>query len=97
MRMLLRVTIPVEKGNQAVQDGTLQRVLEGAMNKIRPEAAYFSTMGTGKRASFFVFDMADPSQIPAITEPILQGLDAEVEFCPVMNLDDLMRGLQGLG
>jgi ABC-type thiamin/hydroxymethylpyrimidine transport system permease subunit len=50
------------------------------------------TMG-GKRTSLIVFDLADPSQIPVIAEPLFQGLDAEIEFAPVMNQEDLMNGL----
>jgi hypothetical protein len=42
-----------------------------------------------------VFDMTDPAQIPRIAEPLLQQLEAEIDFTPVMNLDDLRRALSG--
>lgn len=96
MRTLIQITIPAEKGNQAVQDGSLQRVLENVLGRIRPEAAYFGTLGTGKRSAFFVFDLADTAQIPTISEPFFTALDAEIDFCPVMNQEDLMRGLKEL-
>jgi hypothetical protein len=41
MRMMLKFTLPVEKGNAAFRDGSLARVLESIMNKLKPEAAYF--------------------------------------------------------
>ena len=38
--------------------------------------------------------MHDSSDIPAIVEPLFMGLDAEVELLPVMNTDDLRKGLK---
>lgn len=96
MRMMLKVSIPVAKGNQAITDGTLARVLQNMMGTIKPEAAY-SFAVDGKRGGVYVFDLSDPSQIPAIAEPLFQELDAAVEFVPVMNMDDLMKGLTAAG
>ncbi len=92
MRTLLKFTLPVAKGNQAVRDGTLGRVLENVLGSLNPEAAYFFAPD-GKRGGFIVFDMTDPSQIPVIAEPLFQELEAELEFYPVMNLEDLTKGL----
>jgi len=39
------------------------------------------------------FDMRDASDIPAIVEPLFMGLNALVEILPVMNGDDLKKGL----
>ncbi len=96
MRMLLTLSLPVAKGNAAIADGTLARVIENAMGKIKPEAAYFGTTG-GKRGGFIVFDLTDPSQIPAIAEPFFQELEAEVTFAPVMSVEDLQKGLAAAG
>ena len=63
MRTLLKVSVPVVRGNQAITDGTLARVLQDVLGKIRPEAVYFTTVD-GKRGGFIVFDLTDPSQIP---------------------------------
>ena len=41
-----------------------------------------------------VFDMADPTQIPQIAEPLFLNLEAAVEFVPVMNADDLKTALE---
>ncbi len=96
MRMLLKISIPVVKGNQALQDGTLARVLGNSMGTIKPEAVYFFSEN-GKRGGFMVFDMTDPSQIPVLTEPLFQELEAEVELYPVMNQEDLTKGLTEVG
>jgi hypothetical protein len=43
----------------------------------------------GQRGAYVVLDMADASQIPAIAEQIFMWLNADVEFLPVMTLEDL--------
>ena len=37
--------------------------------------------------------MPDVSQIPPIVEPLFLGMNAEVRLLPVMNLEDLQKGL----
>jgi len=69
--------------------GELARQL---MDSTKPEAAYFGTEN-GRRTGYLVFDMVDSAQIPVIAEPLFQRMDATVEFIPVMNADDLQRGL----
>jgi hypothetical protein len=43
--MMLRFTVPVEKGNHAYKDSSLGKTLETVMNKLKPEAAYFAPHG----------------------------------------------------
>jgi len=43
-----------------------------------------------------VFDLEDPSQIPSIVEPMFSKLNATVEMFPVMNREDLQKGLEQL-
>jgi hypothetical protein len=93
MRTLLRVTIPAESGNKAVQDGTIQKVMADTMERLRPEAAYFLAE-QGKRSAMFVIDLKDSSDIPSIAEPFFAGFNAAVEFTPVMNAEDLKKGLE---
>ncbi len=93
MRMMLRWTVPVERGNATIKDGSLARTLGTLMEELKPEAAYFWPED-GKRAGMMVFDMADPTQIPQIAEPLFLNLDAPVEFLPVMNADDLKTALE---
>ena len=66
--------------------------LEDYMNKVKPEAAYFFE-ADGNRVMAFVTDMQSADQIPALAEPLFQGMDANVEFHPVMNFDELKKGL----
>lgn len=95
MRMMMKLTIPAAKGSQAIQDGSMARVLQTSLGQLKPEAAYFFPSG-GKRGGLVVFDLADPSQIPAISEPLFQSLDAELEITPVMTVEDLQKGLAAM-
>lgn len=92
MRMLLKATIPTELGNRAIKDGSFAKVMEATMAKLKPEAAYF-VAERGRRCALFFFDMRDASDIPGIAEPLFVGLHAEIELVPVMNADDLKKGL----
>jgi len=93
MRTMLKVTMEVNAGNKAIKSGTLPKIMQGLMEDLKPEAAYFTTNG-GKRAAFIFFDMKDSSQIPPIAERFFMELNAEVEFLPVMNGEDLKKGLE---
>ena len=92
MRMLLKATIPTELGNRAIKDGSFAKLMEATMAKLKPEAAYF-VAERGRRCALFFFDMRDASDIPGIAEPLFVGLHGEIEFIPVMNADDLKKGL----
>lgn len=92
MRMLLKVTVPVEKGNQTIADGSLPRKMQAILGDLKPEAAYFVSMD-GRRTGLIFFDLADASHIPAVVEPFCMAFDAEVVLYPVMNAEDLSKGL----
>lgn len=92
MRMMLKVTMQVEAGNVAIKDGSLPRALQALMEQVKPEAAYFYP-GDGKRTALVVFDMKEPSDIPAIVEPLFQAMNAAISLTPVMNAEDLQKGL----
>ena len=36
MRMMLKIVIPTETGNQAIKDGSLHKIFETAMSKLKP-------------------------------------------------------------
>jgi hypothetical protein len=95
MRMMLRFTVPVERGNEAIKDGTLSRTFQSLMDELEPEAAYFYAE-KGERAGMMVFQMADQTKIPQIVEPLFLALNASVEFQPVMNQHDLKAALEKL-
>ena len=91
MRTMLRIWIPMERGNQAFRDGSITKTVESFMERYKPEAAYFFP-DQGRRSAMFIFDLPDPSHIVVAVEQFFLGLDAEVSLTPVMNADDLQSG-----
>ena len=96
MRVLLKVSMNTEKANEAIGNGTLPKLIEATLEQIRPEAAYF-TAEDGERTAYLVFDMQDSSQMPVISEPFFMNLGAKVSYTPVMNYEDVQKGLSQLG
>jgi hypothetical protein len=90
MRFLLKVNIPVESGNAAVQTGRLGPVIESILSEIKTEAVYF-TDDNGQRAGFIFLEIQDASQIPAIAEPWFLAFNASIELHPVMTPEDLKK------
>ena len=60
--------------------------------KVKPEAAYFLP-NDGHRTATFIVDMQSSSQVPALVEPLFQWMGANVDVIPVMNFDDLKKGI----
>lgn len=95
MRTLMKVTMDVVASNKAIMDGSLPKMMQATIEKLKPEASYFTAMD-GCRTCFLVFDLKDPSEIPGICEPFFMSMNAKVELSPVMNADDLKKGLDSL-
>ena len=92
MRMMMKFTTPVEKGNEAIKDGSLANTIEALMAKMKPEAVYFGAWN-GVRSGMMFFDLTDASQLVEFAEPLFLNVNATVEIVPVMTVDDLRKGL----
>lgn len=97
MRMLLRVSIPVEAGNAAARSGTLGSTVEKIVADLKPEAAYFFADDNGQRSCSIVFDLKDPSEIPGVAEPWFLAFNAKVSLRPIMNPQDLAKAGPAIG
>ncbi len=95
MRMMLQVQIDAVDGSEALESGDMQNAIRAFSEKFKPEATYF-TIYDGMRTAFFVFDMKDSSQMPAIGEEFF-ALGADVHLTPAMTADDLTKGLEVAG
>ena len=83
----------VEASNAAIKDGRLGRILAATMERLKPEAAYFTAVD-GCRGGFIVFDLQDPSDIPSICEPFFLEFNAKLELSPVMTPEDVQKGVE---
>lgn len=92
MRLMLRFTIPVEKGNEASADGSLSQAIKELIDQVRPEAAYFY-LQDGERCGLVVFEESDQARMAAINEPLFAKLNASIDIQPVLNLDDLLKSV----
>ena len=92
MRMMLKASMNVEASNKAIHDGSFPQIMEKVLAKLQPEAVYFMAW-QGKRTMLAFFDMQDVAMIPQIAEPLFAGMNAEVDFVPVMNPAELQQGL----
>ena len=97
MRMLMHARFPHEPFNAAVRDGTIGQKMKRILDDAKPEAVYF-TEYKGQRGAIMIIDVADPSKVPAFSEPWFLAFNADVEFHVVMTPADLERaGLDALG
>src|SRR5690349_17622109 len=90
MRMMLKVNMSTETGNELARQGQLGSTIKSILDDLKPEAAYF-TDDNGERTGLIFFDLAETSQIPAVAEPWFLKLNARISFRPVMNSDDLAK------
>ncbi|AXK31766.1 hypothetical protein DVA86_02975 [Streptomyces armeniacus] len=95
MRVMLRACLDTQISNEALKNGTLPKIMQTMTERLKPEAAYFGP-SEGGRSCTFVFDMQDSSQLPTIAEPLFEGLGAKIEIQPVMNSEDMQKGLAAL-
>jgi len=93
MRMMMKVKMDTEAGSRAIENGEMPKLLGQMMERLQPEAAFFGPEG-GVRTAFIVFDMKDPSDLPSISEPLFRMAKAKIEMFPVMDREDLQKGLQ---
>ena len=90
MRMLMKVSLPVEKSNEVFKSGTFPKTMESILAEQKPEAAYFFA-NDGKRGGFLVVNMKDTSEIPAFAEPWFLAFNAHIELHAVMLPEDLAK------
>ncbi len=95
MRMMMKAHLDTAAASKALAEGRGAEVIQSTLAMLKPEAAYFGP-DSGVRTAFIVFDMNDPAQLPKMTERLFGEFNAQIEIFPVMDQDDLQRGLSEL-
>ena len=91
MRVLIRVILPTEAGNRALKGQDFIKNIQSFMDNYKAEAAFF-TPSNGERSADFIIDMPSSDMMATIAEPFFE-MGARVEMQPVMNFEDLKKGL----
>jgi hypothetical protein len=92
MRMLMTVEMDTETTNRGIRDNTMGKIMDSALERMHPEAAYFS-VHDGHRTAYIVLDIDEPAQMVQMAEPFFMNMNAKVDWAPAMNRDDLREGL----
>ncbi|MDX2392940.1 MULTISPECIES: hypothetical protein [unclassified Streptomyces] len=95
MRVMLRAHMDTTATNEGIKTGSLPRAIKKLMETVEPEAAYFG-LHEGVRSCWMVFDLQDSAMVPALVEDLFLQFNAEVEVAPVMNAEDLAKGLAAM-
>jgi len=95
MRMMMKVTLPIEAANAAVRNGSLGTTIQKILADLKPEAAYFLE-DNGQRTGIIFFDMKESSQLPGIAEPWFLAFNASLTVRPAMTAEDLAKGMPGM-
>ena len=92
MRTMLKAQLNIETASLAIGDGSINDIFGKVFGLCQPEATYFM-VENGLRTVIAIFDLKSPDMIPALAEPLFQGLGATVDMWPVMSADELQKGL----
>lgn len=95
MRMMMKVSVPIEAANKAVQEGTMGKLLQAQLEKWKPEAVYFHAEDDVRTALLFL-EVKDASDMPVIADPFFQHVSARIRFTPVLNVQDFQAGMAKL-
>lgn len=96
MRVMLRAHMDTAATNEGIKTGSLPQAMKTLMEKVKPEAAYFG-LHEGVRSCWIVFDLQDSAQMPPLMEDLFLQFNAEIDVAPVMNAEELARGLAAMG
>ena len=93
MRMLLKAVLDTDAANEVFRRGEAADAIGQLVERLQPEA-FYAFGDDGQRTILAVFDLADPSQIPVISEPLFQRANVKITLTPCMTLEDVKKGVE---
>jgi hypothetical protein len=88
MKFIVEASFPVEPFNTYVREGVAGEAVGEVLGSIKPELAYFTDTGVG-RGVLMIVDLADMSQLPHVTEPLMLKFDASVHYSIAISPEEL--------
>jgi hypothetical protein len=90
MQFIVKARIPLETGNQLMQDPSFGQKMDSVMQDLKPSAVYF-TLENGQRTILMVVNIQSSHDLPAFAEPLWLAFKADVEFLIAMGQDDFAK------
>lgn len=81
MRFLIKARLPIDTREPLAGNPRLRRVVGDILDKNRVEALFFGSEA-GRHCIFFVVNIAEPTRLARITDPLHDVLSAQVDFMP---------------
>lgn len=91
MKILFRITFPVQRFNELARNGTVGQKLAAIVEATKPESIYFTGSQSG-RGAVAVYDFADGSQVPGVAEPWFLTFDAQIEYSVAISGQEMAKG-----
>ena len=95
MRMMMKVTIPVETGNAAARKGDLGKTIQGDFGGHEARSGLLRRRRRQTDRVHFL-QMNDSSELPKFAEPWFLAFNASLTVRPAMNLQDLANAAAGI-
>ena len=88
MKFIVEASLPHEPFNTYVRDGVAGDRIREVLQALQPEVVYFTDSGVG-RGILMIIDIADMSQAPHVTEPLMLAFNATVHYRLAISPDEL--------
>lgn len=93
MRMMLKGLLDTEYANERFSSGGATGAIDRMIERLHPEALY-TFVEDGQRAFIAIFDLADPAQLPVVTEPMFRRKVKVTLLTPCLNVEDTKKGAE---
>jgi hypothetical protein len=96
MQFLVRVTIPIDAGNEMIRDPNFAQTIETILGDVKPDNVMFC-IESGQRTVYLTMTVNDGSDWVARIEPLWLALSADVEVIPAISQEDFAKAGPALG